>query len=121
MSWDKVGISLALALAWTSSDSIAAPANESLPRCPAPLNYSSAMPELIPPETDSEPTGWADVALTITAGGKVTDASVIQWEIFPNKAWIRDWFLSGVRNLKFERSQVMRRCSLHYRFTRSPA
>jgi len=114
-----LGISLVLALAVTCSDSIAASANESLQRCPTALNYRSAMPEMIPPETDSDPTGWADVALTISAAGTVTDATVIEWRISPNKSWIRDWFLSGVRNLKFDGSQTTRRCSLHYKFSLS--
>jgi len=78
------------------------------------------MAEMITPETDSDPTGWADVALTISAAGTVTNAKVIESRISPNKSWIRDWFLSGVRNLKFDGSQTARRCSLHYKFSLSP-
>jgi hypothetical protein len=111
-----LNLSLALALACASFDSIAASAGESLQPCPTPLNYRSAMQELIPPETDSNPSGWADVALTISAAGAVTDATVTEWRISPNKPWIRDWFLSGVRNLHFGRSQTARRCRLHYKF-----
>src|SRR5258708_15192112 len=96
----RLKLSLALALACTCSDSIAASANESLQRCPTPLNYRSAMAELIPPETDSDPSGWADIALTISVAGTVTDATVIEWRISPNKPWIRDWLLSGFRNLQ---------------------
>jgi hypothetical protein len=115
-----LNLSLALVLACACSDSIAASADESLHRCPAPLNYRSAMPELIPPETDSNPSGWADLALTINAAGTVTDATVTEWRISPNKPWIRDWLLSGIRNLQFDRSQTTRRCILHYRFTLVP-
>ena len=117
---NSLKLSFALALAFASSDSIAASADQSLQRCPTPLNYRSAMPELIPPETDSEPSGWADVALTISAEGAVTDATVTEWRISPNKPWIRDWFLSGVQHLQFDRSQTTRRCRLHYKFTLVP-
>ena len=103
-----------LVLACACSASFAASADESLSRCPTPLNYRSATPELIPPETDSNPSGWVDVVLTISAAGTVTDATVMDWRISPNKPWVRDWLLSGIRNLQFGRSQTTRRCGLHY-------
>jgi hypothetical protein len=104
----------AFALALASVSIFAADENEPTARCPTPTNYKSAMPHLVPPETDINPTGWADLAVTISRTGNVTEASVIEWQIYPDKSWIRDWFLSGVRKLRFGHYKVARRCSLRY-------
>jgi hypothetical protein len=115
----RIRTGLAVTLACTYASAAPASANNSLQRCSTPLNYKSAMPELVPPETDSEPTGSADLALTISADGAVTEVTVIDWRISPDKPWIRDWFLSGVRNLTFDHSHTARRCSLRYRLSLS--
>jgi hypothetical protein len=58
-------------------------------------------PDLVPPATEFQPRGWANLNVTIAKSGKVIGVAVGEWHIQPDREWLRSQIMSWARQLVF--------------------